>query len=103
MPKIEYRRCRMCDQVCNSRALIKYGVRHYAHARCLIAARGVDGALQTTPAYRRSQVILCAREMGLTPRGNCPRCGHPKSPIATTCVMCRYRPSVDHEVGDVRG
>lgn len=64
MPNIEYRRCRMCDQVQDSRALIKYGVRHYAHAKCLILARGVDGALQTTPVYRRPQVILCAQEMG---------------------------------------
>ncbi len=66
---VEHRQCRVCNELANSRGLIKYGVRHYAHPRCLIESRGVDCAVEAAPMYRRAHVILCAREMGLTVPG----------------------------------
>lgn len=36
----EYRHCQVCKQGCNSDALIKYSVRHYAHPECAMKKWG---------------------------------------------------------------
>jgi len=34
--------CRFCDGSKGKRAIVKYGTRHYAHADCLLSAKGPE-------------------------------------------------------------
>jgi hypothetical protein len=36
----DYRECRFCRQSATTNQLVKYAVRSYAHARCLLTAKG---------------------------------------------------------------
>ncbi len=55
--RAEQRTCRLCSKRDWSRhddgaRLFKYSVRSYAHPRCLVLRRGMNGALAVIPQHR---------------------------------------------------
>jgi hypothetical protein len=57
--------CRVCKQPERDAALIKYGVRHYAHPRCALAKWGARFFLRLTPWQCTRFPYFVAREFGV--------------------------------------
>lgn len=68
-PAPRFRDCRLCGGSAPSRELVKYGVRHYAHAGCLFRAKGAV-ALEALHAHQVRQLpVLELVRAGYAPAG----------------------------------
>jgi hypothetical protein len=54
-----FRECRFCHETTLDSELVKYGIRHYAHATCYLKTHGVKGVdrLPTFQKYRFSELL----------------------------------------------
>ena len=59
--------CRFCNVFDPKIPLIKYGVRHYAHAECFLKRKGLDG-LRKLPLFQlESFPIMTVLKVGIAP------------------------------------
>lgn len=65
MNERQHRQCRFCQDRGLERQLLKYGVRHYAHAECLVRKLGVDALAALPSGELATAPVLVLRDMGI--------------------------------------